>query len=148
MDQIPSAIVGAVIALAVSAGERILNRIFSKKEKREASRDADVEMLERVTFEVRDLAKDYWQASGRLEKDESSILGRLQFLSLTIDVLFKDQMASLRTMHVAMNRFDRACTDGNFQSVDRLAEPHRCSVLELAAYSLVHMIKTERRKLS
>jgi hypothetical protein len=86
LDQFLPAVVGALSALTVSAGERFINRLFNKTEKREAARDADVLMIERVAFEIRDLAKEYWQASERVPSDESSILGRLQFLSMTIEV--------------------------------------------------------------
>lgn len=147
MDQFYSALVAALTALAVAAGERQLNRFFSRSEKAEASRDADLAIIERVIFEVRDLAKEYWLREGRDAGLESSIVGRLQFLSLTIDVLYSPQIEGLRRMHMAINRFDTACTGGAFQTEARISEPNRCAALELAAYALSHAALVERRKL-
>ncbi len=133
--------------MATSAGERILTRYFGRAEKLEAARDEDVRMIEQIVFEIRDLAKSYWLESGRLQSIEGSMTGRIQFLSATIDEMYKGRLDSLRNLHVALNRFDGACTNGSFQTMDRLPEPNRCSDIELMAYNLVHAARSERRKL-
>ena len=49
------ALIGAVAALVTSFGERVLGRIFDKREKLEALRDSEFETIEKVVFEIRDL---------------------------------------------------------------------------------------------
>jgi len=144
------AVIGAAAALATSAGEKILSRYFDKSTKRELHRDEDLKVLERVTFEIRDLATAYWSAPVNVGSDDvvaGSIVGRLTFISALVDELFRDKLNLLREIHVAMNRFDVSCTDGEFGGKARVADPGRCRQIEITAYTLVHRANTLRRLL-
>jgi hypothetical protein len=144
------ALIGAVAALATSVGERVLGRIFGKREKLEALRDSEFEAIEKVVFEIRDLSTGYWTRPAEdheQEMVEGSIIGRLAFVSALLDSLFKDSLPLLREIHVATNEFDSACTSGSFGSKGRTLEPGRCRDIEIAAYMLVHRTSSLRRRL-
>lgn len=144
------ALIGAVAALATSFGQRVLGRIFDKREKLEALRDSEFETIEKVVFEIRDLSTAYWALPGEDHEQvmvEGSIVGRLTFVSALLESLFKDSLPLLREIHVATNEFDHACTSGSFGSKGRTLEPGRCRDIEIAAYMLMHRTSSLRRKL-
>ena len=144
------ALIGAIAAITTSFGERVLGRFFDKREKLESLRDAEFGALEKVVFEIRDLAINYWAQTPEGEESlivEGSIVGRLTFISELLDSLFRDSLPLLREIHVVTNRFDTACTSGTFGSKGRAAEPGRCRDIEIAAYTLLHRSSTLRRKL-
>lgn len=125
----------------------MLSGLFEGAKRLEAQREADLKMVERVTFEVRDAAIEYWGGDGRLPKLEGAIVGRITFLSVLIDQLYAADTECLRAMHVAINRFDQACTGVKFQSISRVAEPARCTDVETTAYLLLHEALKHKRNL-
>jgi hypothetical protein len=144
------ALIGAVAAITTSFGERFLGRFFDKREKLEALRDAEFGAIEKVVFEIRDLATGYWARPPEGDSSviaEGSIVKRLTFVSELLDSLFRDNLPLLRDIHVATNRFDTACTSGSFSSKNRAPEPGRCRDIEIAAYTLIHRSSLLRRKL-
>lgn len=144
------ALVGAGAALLTQAGERLIAKYFDRSVKRDAQRDADVVDIERVAFEVRDLAAAYWSLDPDPAKDkaaEGAIVGRLTFLTELSEELFGTRLQSLREMQVAVNRFDVSCTFDEFGVRSRMADPGKCREIEIAAYRLVHLAKSQRRKL-
>lgn len=127
-----------------------MQRFFDKSLKREALRDADLQVLERVVFEVRDFATQYWAAESvgaTASIVEGAIVGRLTFASALIQGLFEQKAELLRDMHIRINRFDTSCTSGNFGSRPRCPEPGRCRDIEIRAYELVHHANKLRREL-
>lgn len=144
------ALVGAVAALVTQAGEKLIAKFFDRSIKREARYDADIAAIERVIFEVRDLATAYWSDDPSVPRDkaiEGAIVGRLTFVAELAEELFKPKQQLLRDMHVVLNRFDVSCTSGNFGSNSREADAGRCRDIEIAAYRLVHSAQANRRKL-
>jgi hypothetical protein len=59
-EYVLSALIGAVAALATSFGQRVLGRIFDKREKLEALRDSEFETIEKVVLK----SKTYRQVTG------------------------------------------------------------------------------------
>ncbi|MFT4148603.1 MAG: hypothetical protein QM656_00275 [Paracoccaceae bacterium] len=144
------ALVGAGAALLTRAGERLLAKFFDRSVKRDAQQDADLAAIERVVFEVRDLATSYWSKDPDPSRDkvtEGAIVGRLTFLTELSDELFRARQKSQRAMQVAVNRYDVSCTFGDFGSHSRRADSGKCRDIEIAAYRLVHLAKAERRRL-
>jgi hypothetical protein len=144
------ALVGAGVALLTQAGDRLLARLFDRSVLRDAQRSDDLAAIERVTFEVRDLAADYWSKDPDQPRDkvaEGAIVGRLTFLTELSEELFRSRVLSLREMQMAVNRFDVTCTSGDFGSHIRTADSGKCRDIEIAAYRLVHTAKSQRRKL-
>lgn len=142
------ALIGAGAALGTNVGERVLARLFDGYARQEAQRDYDVELIEKVVFEIRDLATGYWCTAGQDQKLEGSIVGRLTFVASLIDGLYKSHLDELRTMQMHMNRFDQACTSDDFGSVDRASNAGMCRDIETTAYNLVHTAMSSRRKMT
>jgi len=144
------ALVGAAAALLTRAGERLLARFFDRSVKREIQRDSDLAAIERVAFEIRDLATRYWSDDPNHSLDkvsEGAIVGRITFLTELSDELFSVSVNSQREMHIAVNRFDVSCTFGDFGSSSRTSDTGKCRDIEIAAYRLVRLAKALRRKL-
>lgn len=144
------ALVGALAALVTRTGERLIAQYFDRSAKRDATYDADLAALERVIFEIRDLATGYWSSEPMPERDkvtEAAIVGRLSFVAEISDELFRQKLILLHDMQVAINKFDVSCTLGNFGSQSRQADAGRCRDIEVSAYRLVHRAKAYRRKL-
>jgi hypothetical protein len=145
-----AALVGAGSALGTKAAEGFVSRFFDRRAKLDQIRDDDLQVIERITFEIRDLATKYWLAHHDKTEESTStsaIVGRVTFLSGLIDELFVSKMQLLREMQVALNRFDSACTSSDFGSNTRTLDPGRCREIEIAAYSLVHLARKQRRQL-
>jgi hypothetical protein len=142
-----SAVIGAVSAGTIKVLESFIDNIFGSRKRVSEQRDADVDVIKVVTFEVRDLAIKYWCSSGKESSNEGAISGRLLFIGATIDELFKDHAETLAEARISMNSFDRACTDGNFATVKREAEYGRTATIESSAYVLVHQIQRLRRSI-
>ena len=144
------ALVGAGAALLTKAGDRLVARFFDRSVRRDAQRDDDLASIERVAFEVRDLAADYWSKDPEQPRDkvvEGAIVGRITFLTELSEELFRPRLESLREIQMAVNRFDVSCTFGDFGSHRRTADSGKCRDIEIAAYRLVHTAKAQRRKL-
>lgn len=142
-----SVIIGVFSAGGVKLVEQIITWSFDKSKNTNAQRDSDLAVFKAITFEVRDLASSYWAISGKNAEKEAAISGRLFFLGALIDSLFEKEEIIIRDCHVAMNRFDTACTGGNFGTHDRVHEPEKISKVEISAYTLVHTVERARRKL-
>lgn len=141
-------LVGGASAGVVKAIELGVSFLFDKRRVREAQRDADAAIIEKVAFEVRDLALAYWATSGKDQKAEGAISGRLLFVGSTVEELLKPSSnEDLWDAQVALNRFDVACTGGDFGSVGREPNLGNSATIEHAAYNLVHLICKFRRRL-
>lgn len=141
-----SILIGACSAGGVKIVETLIENGFASHKRKSEQRDADVDAIRSVTFEVRDLAKAYWEKDGRDHAIEGAISGRLLFIGATIEELFNSHEAPLRKNHIAINAFDRACTDGSFATAGRRSEPWRAAGIESAAYTLVHSVQRGRRE--
>ncbi|WP_037405030.1 hypothetical protein [Shinella sp. DD12] len=144
------ALVGAGVALLTSAGERLIARFFDHSTQREARYDADLAAIERVTFEVRDLATAYWSHDAEMPRDkitEGAIVGRLTFVAELAEALFKPKQKLLWEMDIFINRLDVSCTFDNFGGQSRKADAGRIREIEIAAYRLAHAALVNRRKL-
>lgn len=142
-----SAIIGAASAGSVKLAENFISWKFDKRRSTERQRDEDVLLVEKVVFEIRDLAKEYWASEGRDQSAEGAISGRLLFVGSTIDELLAANDQLLRNAQMALNRFDVACSGGQFGSANRQPEPSRSSAIESSAYTLIHHVSKGRRGL-
>lgn len=116
----------------------------------EARRNSDLERIEQVAFEIRDLACTYWSSSGGAEGQKrltASITGRLSFLAAMIDELFKSHSDECRSAQEVLRRFHESCSEGDFGVIARDPEPERCQDIERFAYELVHRTASLRRNL-
>jgi hypothetical protein len=106
--------------------------------------------LERVIFEIRDLAAAYWSRDSDLPGDkvvEAAIVGRMTFLTELAGEFFLPKLTILREIHIVINRFDVSCTFGDFGSGGRKSDSGKCRDIEISAYRLLHLANSSRRKL-
>jgi|LUMS01.1.fsa_nt_gb hypothetical protein len=139
--------IGASSAATVKIVEKFVAHFLERGERTNVRRDTDVDALDRVIFEVRDAAKDYWLLTGRHPNLEGAISGRVFFIGARCDELFDRNVKFKREIQVLVNRFDQACTSGLFSSNARVAEATRCAQIEIAAYTLYDGIVRNRRRL-
>ena len=106
--------------------------------------------MERVIFEIRDKACDYWcdPISGIEQiRVAASISARLTFLGSRIEELFGLDASEYEFITSKLNLFHDACTSHEFDVDSRSPEPERSVDIELYAYHLVHAIDQKRRSL-
>ncbi|MBC6438635.1 MAG: hypothetical protein GDA52_11025 [Rhodobacteraceae bacterium] len=142
-----AAVIGAGAALVVKGADAVLARLFRYYDKRADNIDADLALAHRVIFEVRDLANDYWCQDRRDEKTEAALTGRLMFLGMVCEGLFKHKPVHHQAIKGQVNRLDEACTGGDFATNPRRAAPRRCSDIEIAAYRLAYESGKRHHKL-
>lgn len=142
-----SVMLGAVSAGAVKVTETVIASFFASRRRKSEQRDADVEAIRAVAFEVRDIAKCYWLKEGRDHDLEGAITGRLLFIGTTVEELFSSNLALRRQNEFTVNGFDKSCTGGNFATNNRAAEPGRANAIESSVYTLIHQIRRDCRRL-
>ena len=116
----------------------------------EARRDLDLEIIEIVIFEIRDLACDYWcspRSGVEQMRRSASINGRFTFLASRIAQLFESHSPDRNSIQSTLDIFCESCTGDEFDEVSQESKPEKCVDIELYAYALSNMITEKRRKL-
>lgn len=144
----------AVIGVAAYIGAQILSELIggfhSKRGSRDAIRDLLATRIESTVFEVRGLACEHWSEAGNAgdaPKRAASIIGRNLFIGELVVELFAPNPSMSRLAQTALNTFDEACTGQGFDHPSRQAQPERSREIEVAAYTLVHMVGRLRRQM-
>ena len=150
LEVILPAVVGVASFIGSKLIENAINRHYGKRNERESRRNADVERIENITFEIRDLACSYWsraESEADQKQRAASIIGRLSFLSALVDELFLPASRYHARAQSLITAFDESCTSGDFGVASRPPMPERSPEIEVNAYAIVHGSASMRRRL-
>ena len=142
------AIVGIAAYVASKFVDVFVSHIVNETNSREATRTADLQLIETVVYEIRDEACDYWCLSGSAAKQSrrgASIIGRLSFVGALSEGLFEGHPSLRRAADDRLSIFHAACTGDDFGVKSRKADPDRCQLIESSAYGMVHLTAKQRR---
>lgn len=139
--------VGFVIANIVSA---FFAGIVFRASSVNSQRDFDVDQIATISFEIRDIAKQYWTIDGGDPASAelgASLIGRLNYLGLVVANLFQDSRESLSAANLDLNRFHESVSGGAFGEKGRTADKNRLTRIEADCYALVYKVEKLKRKL-
>ena len=147
LKTVAAASLGAFLSLYA---KELLGYLSNRARSIETRRDLDLDLLEEVVFELRDLARDYWSqpdVDGDKKPTGAAITGRLFFIGQLADRLFQEDDSLKESVKEKVNRFDNSISNGNFDVTNRNSDPERITGIEIDAYTLAHEAVVSRRKL-
>ena len=147
LTTVAAAGLGAFLSLYA---KKLLGHLSSRARSIEATRDLDLDRLEEVVYELRDLARDYWSqpdVDGDKKPTGAAITGRLFYIGQLADRLFQEDDSLKEFVKEKVNSFDNSISNVNFDVTNRNSDPERITGIEIDAYTSAHEAVVSRRKL-
>ena len=153
------ATITAIVAFIVSIVNYFVKRYFDSVESKktrfktniEILRDNDIDSIEKIIYEIRDLSCKYWSqdlTTNQLLETGASIIGRFGYMGYLFERLFGEDINKLNEMGDLLGKLHTSCTGQDFLSKHRKLNPRLLQDIEQLTYVIIGTSIRLRRELA
>lgn len=139
-----------ILFLIAKTIEFVISGNLRVRKHKELRRDFDLAKIEKVTYQIRDLAIEYRRegiSQDKMFEIGHSITARLDFLDQLLFRLFEFDESMRNATFDSYIKFSNACTGNDFLSKNSQKIPQLSKIIESNAYKLVDLTMRLRRNL-
>ena len=151
--------ISTIVTFIVGQISYFIKKHFDSKESKimrfglsiETLRDADIQAIETVSYEIRNLSCKYWSeelSDTQLQVIAASIIGRFGYLGTLLRRIFKHDKLKYQTVNRLFVQYQSVCMGQDFLSMSRKINPRILQKIEKLTYDVVGQTANLRRELA